>query len=278
MLSFAKIFLMTVEQFFDHLINELETHPTLKGYYRFLNDSKSFEFRKAYYTQRLEYIAQQVKNVDGPIWDIGCGYGTTALFLALNGYKVHGSTLEYYFNEIPQRLEYWKKIGDISGFTFDYENLYDSKPPQNFYSAVIVQDTLHHTEPIEEALKIIKGCLKSKGVVIAVEENGNNWIQSLKLYKQRGNKRIIEYRDERLGKTILLGNENIRSYQHWKNLFLAEGFEMKEDSVHYVRFYPPFLFKGPSERMVEKEQVLWRKSSFLKERFFFGLNFCAQKP
>lgn len=269
---------MTVEQFFKHLLEELESHPKLKGYYRFLNDSKSFEFRKAYYTQRLEYIEQQVKETNGPIWDIGCGYGTTAIFLALNGYKVHGSTLEYYFNEIPQRLEFWKKLGDISGFTFDYENLYDSAPPKDHYAAVIVQDTLHHTEPIDEALKIIKSCLRKNGKVIAVEENGNNWIQSLKLYKQRGNKRIIEYHDERLGKTILLGNENIRSYAHWKSLFEKEGFKMMDESVHYVRLYPPMLFKGETNQVVAKEQRIWRSNRFLKERFFFGLNFCALKP
>lgn len=268
---------MTVEQFFDHLLKELETHPVLKGYYRFLNDEKSFEFRKAYYIQRLEYIQEQMKTIDGPVWDIGCGYGTTALFLALNGYKVHGSTLEYYFNEIPQRLEYWSKVGDISGFTYDYENLYDSTPEPSYYAAVIVQDTLHHTEPIDEALHIIKKSLKVGGKVIAVEENGNNWIQSFKLYLQRGNKRIIDYKDERLGKTIKLGNENIRCYAQWKALFEHEGFLMPSETVHYVRLYPPFMFKGNMAAVIAKEQQKWKSNAFLKERFFFGLNFTAVK-
>lgn len=268
---------MTVEQFFDHLLKELDTHPKLKGYYRFLNNEKSFEFRKAYYIQRLEYIHQQMKNIDGPVWDIGCGYGTTALFLALNGYKVHGSTLEYYFNEIPQRLEYWSKIGDISGFTYDYENLYDSKPEPSSYAAVIVQDTLHHTEPIDEAVKIIKTSLRAGGKVIAVEENGNNIIQSFKLFLQRGNKRIIDYTDERLGKTIKLGNENIRPYAEWKRIFEKEGFTLPQESVHYVRFYPPFFFKNDCANVIAKEQEKWRSNSFLRERFFFGLNFTAVK-
>ncbi|MFO0359539.1 MAG: class I SAM-dependent methyltransferase [Flavobacteriales bacterium] len=266
---------MTVEQFFNHLLQELDTHPKLKGYYRFLNNEKTFEFRKAYYIQRLEYIEQQIKDVNGPIWDIGCGYGTTALFLALNGYKVHGSTLEYYFNEIPQRLEYWSKFGDISGFTFDYENLYDSTPQPAHYAAVIVQDTLHHTEPIEDAVRIIKACLKPGGKVIAVEENGNNLIQSLKLFVQRGNKRIIDYTDERLGKTIKLGNENIRPYSEWKKIFEKEGFTLPQDSVHYVRFYPPFFFKKNCAEVIAKEQEKWKSNSFLRERFFFGLNFTA---
>lgn len=268
---------VTVDQFFEHLLKELDTHPELKGYYRFLNDPKSFEFRKAYYVQRLQYIADQMGDVHGKVWDIGCGYGTTAIFLALNGYKVHGSTLEYYFKEIPKRLEYWSKIGDISGFTFDYENLFDSHPQPGSYSAVIVQDTLHHTEPIEEALRIIKSALVPCGKVIAVEENGNNWIQSAKLYMQRGNKRIIDYHDERLGKTIKLGNENIRSLAHWTKLFEEAGYHIPHDTVHYVRLYPPFLFKGNPDALIAKEQSKWKSSSFLRERFFFGLDFCAIK-
>ena len=104
---------VTVDQFFEHLLKELETHPELKGYYRFLNDEKSFEFRKAYYVQRLQYIADQMGDVHGKVWDIGCGYGTTAIFLALNGYQVHGSTLEYYFKEIPKRLDYWSMTASL---------------------------------------------------------------------------------------------------------------------------------------------------------------------
>jgi SAM-dependent methyltransferase len=268
---------LTVEQFFEHLLKELESHPVLKGYYRFLNDPKTFEFRKAYYVQRLQYIADQMHDVKGPVWDIGCGYGTTALYLALNGYKVHGSTLEYYFNEIPQRLNYWSKIGDISGFTFDYENLYDSNATPESFAAVVVQDTLHHTEPIDEALQIIKSALVPGGKVIAVEENGNNWIQSAKLYMQRGNKRIINYHDERLGKTILLGNENIRPYSKWIALFEKAGFSMPAETLHYVRLYPPFLFKGNPKALIAKEQQKWKSNSFLRERFFFGLDFCAIK-
>jgi hypothetical protein len=94
---------------------------------------------------------------------------------------------------------------------------------------------------------------------------------------QRGNKRIINYHDERLGKTILLGNENIRPYSAWKTLFEKAGFAMPLETLHYVRLYPPFLFKGNSNALIEKEQQKWKSNSFLRERFFFGLDFCAIK-
>ena len=53
---------MLVSEFFDLLLKELEENPSLRGYYRFLNEpSKAkFIFRKRYYIQRLEYIANSV--------------------------------------------------------------------------------------------------------------------------------------------------------------------------------------------------------------------------
>jgi hypothetical protein len=63
-----------------------------------LENPASFEFRKSYVTQRLHYILDHLPTPDAAIWDCGCGYGTTAIFLALNGYKVHGTTLEFYFS------------------------------------------------------------------------------------------------------------------------------------------------------------------------------------
>ena len=52
----------------------------------------------------------------------------------------------------------------------------------------------------------------------------------LKLYKQRGSKRIIEIYDESLKKNILLGNENIRSLDTWQRAFQKEGFNIEKVS------------------------------------------------
>src|SRR5688500_1089112 len=119
---------MTVEKFFELFLKELEQNPNLRSYYKFLNSPSSFEFRKAYFCQRLQYILDNMGDRSQAIWDCGCGYGTTDIFLALNGYKVFGSTLEFYYREIPPRLEYWKQHGYTGGFTFEYENLFDRHP------------------------------------------------------------------------------------------------------------------------------------------------------
>ena len=266
---------ISVDQFYDLLIEEIKARPQLQGYYRFLQNPGKELWRKAYFCQRLEYIERHAQGYSS-IWDIGCGYGTTAIFLVLNGYKVHGTTLEYYFKEIPDRVAYWSQFGDLSGFTYDYENLYDTTNTSVF-DAIIVQDTIHHTEPVTEALRIIHDALRPGGRVIAVEENGLNIIQRLKLYKQRGNKRIIELYDERLKKTILLGNENIRSLSKWRGLFEEAGLPIEDDTIEYVRVLPAKLFGSNYVSSVSKEQRMWRKNSLLRDYFFFGLSFCGRR-
>lgn len=268
---------MTVDRFFDLLAEELKENPQFKAYYKFLDDPKRFEFRKAYFTQRLSYIEKQIQDKETRIWDCGCGYGTTCLFLAMNGFKSYGSTLEFYYKEIPQRLEFWKQYGDTSLFSFGYENMFDSHPPANSQDIIIIQDTLHHLEPLQDAIAIFHHVLDKNGKLILVEENGNNVIQNLKLYLRRGNKRIIEIYDDKLDKKILLGNENIRSLKTWTEELYKGKFKIPEESVQYIRFYFPGAYKRGTENIIYKEQQLWKKNKFLRENFFFGLNFVAEK-
>lgn len=270
---------MTVEEFFNLLVEELKTNSQLTSYYKFLESPGSFEFRKAYVVQRLRYVLDHLtQGREAAIWDCGCGYGTTALFLALNGYRVHGTTLEFYYEHLPARLAYWGRFGDVSGFTYSYENLFDSPPPPGSYDHVIIQDTLHHLEPLQDALRIFHAALRPAGSLIVVEENGGNVVQNLKLYLRRGNKRIIEIYDEQLGKNILLGNENIRDLATWQRELSRQGLRIDPAAVEYIRLFPPFWFKnGNAAQVVGRESALWRKNSFLKEYLFFGLNFTAGK-
>lgn len=272
---------MSVEEFFDIFLIELRSNSNLRNYYKFLEDEARFSFRKVYFCQRLEYIKNNLDNFSDKaltIWDCGCGYGTTAIFLALNGYRVHGTTLEFYYKEIPERLEFWSRYGTMELFTYSYSNLFDSPPSPKSIDVIIVQDTLHHLEPIGEAIDIFSKTLSSNGKIIVIEENGNNIIQQLKLFLQRGNKRIIEIEDPHLGKKILLGNENIRSLKQWKTELSKKKMNIVPDSVNYIRYYPPFFFKAKKEnRLIQKEQNLAKRNTWLREYFFFGINFIARK-
>ena len=269
--------MMTVDQFFELFLKELQEAPAMWNYYKFLKNKSSFEFRKAYFIQRLRYVADQITEKNAAIWDCGCGFGTTALFLAMNGFRVYGTTLEFYFDEIEKRKKYWSQYGNSELFEIDYANVFDNKLIENQFDYIILQDTLHHIEPLQDALKIFKNILKPDGQLIVTEENGNNFVENLLLFKQRGNKRIITIWDEKLQKNILFGNENIRSWKKWKEEFEKAGFLCKNVEPEYIRFYYPFLYgKRSSSEMIKKENRL-SKIRRLREYFFFGINFSLKK-
>lgn len=269
---------MQAAAFFELLLDEIKRNTGIRGYYRFLDNEKLFHFRKSYYVERLDYLWRQVQQNPGFVWDCGCGYGTTGIFLALHGVRSHGTTLEYYYQKIPERLDYWNQFGDTSLFSFSYENVFDSTIAPATYDLVIVQDTLHHLEPLQEALKIFYKALKVDGKIIAIEENGSNIIQNAKLYMQRGNKRIIQVHDEKLGKSYWMGNENIRSLQTWKKELNKAGFCVEPESVSYVRLFPPLMISENNfQARMEQQECIWKRNSFLRDYFFFGLNFTASK-
>ena len=268
---------MSVDDFFDLFLKELQDAPNMRSYYKFLNNKSSFEFRKAYFLQRLQYVADQIKDTNAVIWDCGCGYGTTALFLAINGFRVYGTTLEFYFDEIEKRKKYWKQYGNVDLFEVDYANVFDHKINHNYFDYIILQDTLHHIEPLQDALKIFHNVLKPEGQLIVAEVNGNNIMENLKFFKQRGNKRIITIWDERLQKNILFGNENVRSWKKWQHEFEQAGFNCKNVKPEYIRFFYPFCYrKRSAKEMITKENNL-QKYTCLREYFFFGINFSVKK-
>lgn len=274
---------MTVAQFFDLFLEELKFRDKLREYYKFHDAPEKLPFRKAYFCQRLQYVLDQVtayRPAQGPlkIWDCGCGYATTQIFLALNGFASRGTTLEFYFKEVHQRLDYWSQFGDMSLLSVSYEDVFETKVPPASEDLIIVQDTLHHLEPLQDSLAIFHRTLKPGGRLIAVEENGNNLVQRAKLFRQRGNNRIIEYFDEGLGRLVKMGNENIRPYGIWRMEFEKAGFEMASTSRQYVRLFPPKAFSNqPMEHVIAKEQAIWKKRPLLREYFFFGVNFVAIK-
>lgn len=269
---------MDVDEFFELLLEELNQNQELKGYYRFLDDESKFAFRKAYFVQRLKYISEHVTDKSSTIWDCGSGYGTTCIYLAINGFKSFGSTLEYYYKEIPNREKYWSKYGDMSLMSSEYADIYDSHPKENSVDIIILQDTLHHLEPLQDALAIFKKVLKPGGKIILIEENGSNIIQNIKLFKQRGNKRVIKYYDEKLGKEIIMGNENIRSHEKWKAEFEKQNFRILESETEYIRYFlPPKFKKSDMNDLIKQEQKIAIKNQFLKKYFFFGINYIIEK-
>lgn len=247
-------------------------------YHRFINSPKLYDFRKSYLEQRYRFVLDQIEKPHAQIWDVGCGYGTTSILLGLNGHKVLGTTLEYYFDEIKNRLKYWSQFGDISSVTLEYQNMFDKYPAEESLDYIVAQDTLHHLEPFDKAVEIFHKVLKPDGKIIVSEENGNNIICNIKHFRERGFKRISSYYDERLNKEIVFGNENTRSLSKWKSAFAKGGFKVDTDTLEYIRYYMPGKYDGTNtEDIIKKESRLWKKSSLLREFFFFGMNFTVGK-
>ena len=266
------------DYFFELFIKELEKNPRLRHYHRIINSDKKYLFRRAYYQQRLEYILNNVDKENALILDVGCGYGTTSLLLGMQGHKVIGTTLEYYFDEIENRLNYWKDHFDISKLEFKYENILKAQYEDKAFDYIIAQDTLHHIEPIDNAMKVFNRILKDNGKLLISEENGDNIINNLKNFKRRGFNRIIDIYDEKLNEKMLFGNENTRGISKWERVFHQNGFEIEKENTEYLRLFPPCYFrKHRMEEIIEKEQKLFKKSRLLRKYFFFGINLTALK-
>ena len=104
------------------------------------------------------------------------------MFLALNGFSVRGTGVESLYDPfIPKRLEFWSRYGDVSTFSYAHEDLFEVRLRERTYTRIILQDTLHHLEPIGSALRILHQSLEADGKIIAIEENGRNLFQRVRL-------------------------------------------------------------------------------------------------
>lgn len=175
-------------------------------------------------------------------------------------------------------MNYWRKYGNADLFTTSYEDIYDSHPADASVDVIILQDTLHHLEPLQNALSIFNRVLKPNGKIILIEENGDNITQNIKLFLKRGNRRVIEYWDEKLGKKVMMGNENIRGMNSWTSEFEKQNFRIIPEKTTYVRLFPPFMFNGEKyDRLIERERTIWKNNALLKKYFYFGINMVIEK-
>jgi 2-polyprenyl-3-methyl-5-hydroxy-6-metoxy-1,4-benzoquinol methylase len=270
-------------EFFDLFDAELPRYDTsqkINTYYKFLRKGPLYGWRKSYFVQRLEYIYENiVKNngsKDALVWDIGCGFGTSGLFLAMNGIRTMGLTLESYHHIIAERKKYWRQFGNAELFSYTVEDLFETAYGKETFDFILVQDTLHHIEPVSRGVSIMQQSLKSDGKLVVVDENGSNIILRAMLYKLRGNNRIIEGFDENLKRNVVMGNENVRSLKQWERIINDNGFAVSD--IQYIKFLPPYVMNENNFQQLNIiEQKLWRKYPFLREGFFWGLNFVCQK-
>lgn len=271
---------MQKEVFYQHLCEELAQNKALYPYYKLINGNTAHrQFRKAYFLQRLDYLDRYLDLSKKPaIWDCGCGYGTTGLYLAMNGQPCYGTTLEYYTKQLENRRQFWNRFGNTNLFTCEHINVFDQTVRPNQYDYIILQDTLHHLEPVADALKIFYDALKKNGKLILIEENGGSVLKNVILFARRGRKKIIKIYDDVLQKEILIGNENIRSEKVWRDIFRQAGFTSEENAMQYIRCLPPFCYtKNNMQQIIRKEQSCSQRRKWFCRHAFFGLNMIFTK-
>ena len=82
--------------------------------------------------------------------------------------------------------------------------------------------------------------------------------------------------DDILKKDILFGNENIRGFKQWSNLFEKAGLTIDDKSLKYIRFYLPkkFLTTGYENTILRENKI---NNNLLLKYLFYSLNFNATK-
>jgi SAM-dependent methyltransferase len=269
---------MKVSDFLDLFIRELSLNKKLNEYYRLNPGDSRFLFRKAYIEQRLEYLNRHLPAGPCQIWDAGCGFATASIFMALNGHIVRGTTLEYYYKEINGRLEYWSPYEGIKNLYVEYEDIFAGNRKKGEYDIILLQDTLHHLEPVDKAAVIFRDALKKGGKLVVIEENGDGIFIRGKNLLSRGLSRKSEYYDGVLGRSVILANEQPRSIEEWEEIFKDAGFGDGLSDPEYIRLLPPFAFSQANySKTLETERELAEFSGLLRKYFFFGINFTVRK-
>jgi 2-polyprenyl-3-methyl-5-hydroxy-6-metoxy-1,4-benzoquinol methylase len=239
-------------------------------------------FRGLFFAMRLQpvltYIGEFTRqHGHAPyILDLGCGFGLETLILALNGAKAHG------IDRAASKIAFASKRGtgyqeahDLSlDLRYDSVDLFDFNPPSP-YDAVYSNATLHHIEPLPDALEAIVHLIRPEGYFFLSEENGYSPIQQISVQRKIGwtQPRKLWHTDPNTGERYLYGNENIRAPCQWARHMKQVG--LVPQSIKYCRFLPPLNW--PIEQLVWIERFL-RNIPLITQLSAIGFLLIACRP
>lgn len=127
-----------------------------------------------YYRERL--ILRKIRKymAGGKVLDVGCGTGSLAVKLALNGYEVHGIDMSDECLEVTSKrlsmlpVRNKGKVKKGSALNIDY--------PDKFFDVIIAAEVLEHLEQDDLAVKEFYRLLRPGGFcIITVPENQRLW-------------------------------------------------------------------------------------------------------
>ncbi|MCB9455385.1 MAG: class I SAM-dependent methyltransferase [Anaerolineaceae bacterium] len=258
---------------------------TVNTYYRSLfttTSDRNLNFKALFFAMRLQpvltYIAafQQTHNRPPQILDIGCGFGLESILLVHSGAQVHGldgSDAKIAGAE-KLRAAYEAAFANQLKLTYQVSNLFQFHPERQF-DAVYSSATLHHIEPISEAILTIADFLAPGGTFFLSDENGYSPAQQVAVQKRIGwtSSRKYWQTNHETGEKFLYGNENIRAPFQWIRHVRKAG--MHPETIKYCRFLPPVNW--PIDRLVRAERRL-RRIPLVTQLWAIGFLLTSRKP
>lgn len=235
---------------------------SLTHYYRkLIRASESvLRFRAVFFAMRLQpvltYVSQFVDTHHRApnILDLGCRFGLETILIGRSGACVHGIDPER--NAILEaavlKTHYEKQERVELDVRYEKANLFSFNPPET-YDAIYSSATMHHIEPMGQAMPLVAKLIKPGGYFFLSDENGLSPAQQLIVQKRIGwmRSRKLWLTDSETGQPFLYGNENIRPPFRWAHLMKQAG--LQPVSLKYCRFLPPIDWSV--ERLVKFERV-----------------------
>lgn len=243
---------------------------------------RKLNFKALFFAMRLQpiltYIAvfQQTHNRPPQILDVGCGFGLESALLAYSGAQVQGIDGSETKIEGAKKLQvaYEKTYARQLNLIYQVSNLFQFRPDQQF-DVVYSSATLHHIEPISEAVQALADFITPGGMFFLSDENGYSPLQQVAVQHRIGWAKPRKYwrTDPETGEKFLYGNENIRAAFQWIRHIRKAG--MQPETIKYCRFLPPVDW--PVDRLVRTERQL-RQIPLVTQLWAIGFLLTSRKP
>lgn len=191
-------------------LGDAQLADTFRQYYSSMF-TKGFSGRqRAKFDYQSEDITRRIRNGEiRRVLDLGCGCGSMALWLAVQGAEVVGVDIKEDRMAVARRRQ--ELISAATGrelkVTFDLKSIFDLSDSEPF-DAIWMDHTFHHVEPRQQLYRKVAQLLRPNGWVYVVEPNAWNPLVQLIMIRMRGFKTLKTYPGPD-GEPVLYGDERI---------------------------------------------------------------------
>lgn len=188
-----------------------------------------------HYDARIEPVLHHAKS-KGRVLEVGSGFGTELLYLALQGVEVKGIEVNSEWVNISRKRQkiLEEEVGPVPAEVI-HVNIMEL---DGQYDVIWMKETFHHLEPRKDVVAKLADCLAPGGVIIIEEPNAWNPLIQAQYLKIRGFNTIVEKTDPNTGEKYIYGNERLLTPLQLSCLFKHHQIK---GSVEYLRLLPTKL-------------------------------------